>query len=50
MPQAAEDAGTIGRRPVIGREGDETIAPALKRADFRRVAYHQIGLATGSGP
>jgi hypothetical protein len=39
LPQKVKDAGTSERRPVIGRIGDETIAPARKRADFRRVAY-----------
>jgi hypothetical protein len=42
MPQTAEDAGTSERRPVIGRVGDEPIAPARKRTEFRRVAYHQM--------
>lgn len=39
MLHEVKDAGESEWRLVIGRIGDETIAPTRKRADFRLVAY-----------
>lgn len=46
LPLRVEDRGESEGFPVMGRIGDETIAPTRKSADFRVVAYRKIGLLT----
>ncbi|BBA34865.1 glycosyltransferase [Methylocaldum marinum] len=41
-----KDRGKSEGRFVMDRIGDETIAPTRKGADFRVVAYREIGLST----
>lgn len=42
----AKDRGKSEGWSVMDRIGDETIAPTRKGADFRVVAYREIGLLT----
>lgn len=44
MPMWVKDRGESECSLVIGEIGDETIAPTRKGADFRVVAYREIGL------
>jgi hypothetical protein len=44
MPVRVEDRGESEGFPVMGRIGDAMIAPTRKGADFRVVAYREIGL------